>query len=391
MAMRRLLSLAAGLLLLSGSATFAQSGAQAPEGAQSGAQAPEGAQSGAQAPEGGKADVDTPVSWLKQPNGNDLNAVWPKKASETGASGTARIRCVVTVAGLLSACKVVSETPADYGFGAAAILLSPSFLFKPATHNGAPVVSFVTIPINFANNGSPVAAGGPTIHVTSWYPWIKAPTAADVRAAYPVEAAAKAPHGHVVIRCGFRPDTRLKSCEAVAESPLGLGFARSAMALSKQFQGLPGVLAPRELDTTYVNLAIDFQPPTNQTRYIDEPDWTRTLNPAHAAALFPGKAVDAKRLKGQAIVDCAIDEAGGLTQCQVASEAPAGLDFGRSAITAAQAMRVNLWTRDGAPTPGAHIRLPITLVYAGDNPDPEAAPNSAPNANKPQAKPARAS
>ncbi len=368
--MRRLWSLAAGLVLLWGPAALAQTGLGDANL--------------------GKPDVDAPVSWLKKPNGSDLNAVWPKKALETGASGSARLHCFVTVAGLLTACEVRSETPPGYGFGAAALLLSPSFLFKPATHNGVPVVSSVTIPIDFSNP-SARSVSGTDMSVIPWYPWLKAPSAAEVQAAYPAEAAAKAPHGHVVIRCGFKRDATLTSCETVTEAPLGLGFARSAMALSKRFQGLPGVLTPKKLDTTYINLAIDFAPPNTPARYINEPDWTRTLNPAHTAALFPAKAADAKRLKGQATVDCVIDDAGGLTQCQVAREAPTGLDFGLSAITAAQAMRVNLWTRDGAPTPGAHIRLPMTLVYAGDTPAPRPDPAAAPPAAPPDAKPAKAS
>jgi protein TonB len=369
MAMRRLWSLVAGLALLAGPAAFAQTGA----------------------PKGGMGNVDTAAEWLELPTWNDLGPVWPQKALETGVSGRASIRCTVTVTGLLTACKVLSETPVDYGFGAAALLASPSFLFKPATHNGVPIVSTAIIPVNFSNPNGQDAYGDP-ISVIPWYPWLKAPSAADVSAAYPAAAVAKAPHGHVVLRCGFnKRDATLTSCEAVTEAPLGKGFARSALALSKQFQGRPGLLPPQKLGATYINLAIDFQPPSLQNRYINQPDWTRTLNPAHAAALFPARAVDAKLVKGQATVDCLIDEVGGLTQCQVAREAPTGLDFGLSAITAAQAMRVNLWTRDGAPTPGAHIRLPMTLVYAGDTPAPRPDPAAAPPAAPPDAKPAKAS
>jgi hypothetical protein len=106
-------------------------------------------------------------------------------------------------------------------------------------------------------------------------------------------------------------------------------------------------------------LAIDLPPEAPTTRYIDQPDWNRTLSPAEGEALFPAKALSAKLTSGKATVDCVIDDTGALKQCQVLGESPAGMDFGPAAVTAASAMQVNLWTRVGAPTPGAHIRADL--------------------------------
>ena len=50
-------------------------------------------------------------------------------------------------------CKVTSETPTGYGFGAAALKLAGSFKMKPETRDGEPVAgALVTIPMPFKLN-----------------------------------------------------------------------------------------------------------------------------------------------------------------------------------------------------------------------------------------------
>jgi protein TonB len=53
---------------------------------------------------------------------------------------------------------------------------------------------------------------------------------------------------------------------------------------------------------------------------------------------------------------------GSLSDCTVASEAPAGLGFGAAALQVAAIMKMNPWTKQGAPVDGGRIRLPIHLV-----------------------------
>jgi protein TonB len=56
----------------------------------------------------------------------------------------------VTAKGTVAGCSVVSESPADYGFGDAAIKLSRGFRMKPKRADGSPVEGgIVTIPIVF--------------------------------------------------------------------------------------------------------------------------------------------------------------------------------------------------------------------------------------------------
>ena len=77
-----------------------------------------------------------PPDWIKKPSWEDLNAVWPREAMKKGLDGRAVLSCTLTARGLLEACTVREETPAGEGFGAAALLLTPSFVLKPATQDG---------------------------------------------------------------------------------------------------------------------------------------------------------------------------------------------------------------------------------------------------------------
>jgi protein TonB len=64
--------------------------------------------------------------------------------------GHATISCIVAVNGTVGNCNVVAESPADQGFGDAALKLSKLFKMRPQTRDGVPVGgAHVTIPIAF--------------------------------------------------------------------------------------------------------------------------------------------------------------------------------------------------------------------------------------------------
>jgi protein TonB len=65
-------------------------------------------------------------------------------------NGSVRMSCTVTASGTLSDCSIVSETPADFGFGDSAMKMSKLFKMAPKTEDGSPVGGArVTIPIRF--------------------------------------------------------------------------------------------------------------------------------------------------------------------------------------------------------------------------------------------------
>ena len=91
-----------------------------------------------------------PPDWRRKPSGDEMAHVYPQAALEKELSGRATISCYVRLDGMLRDCTVVSEEPAGYGFGAAAVELSRSFEMYPGIRDGVPQESTVRIPIAFS-------------------------------------------------------------------------------------------------------------------------------------------------------------------------------------------------------------------------------------------------
>jgi len=88
--------------------------------------------------------------WVSRPSGDDVAAVYPRRAQFMGVSGRAVMRCHVTANGEMQGCAIVEEDPSGEGFGSAELALAKYFKMSKYTINGAPVAgSVVTIPVRF--------------------------------------------------------------------------------------------------------------------------------------------------------------------------------------------------------------------------------------------------
>ena len=86
------------------------------------------------------------ANWRRLPKGEEIAAVYPKRARDSGVSGKVRLRCRVIPTGDITDCAVVSESPTDYGFGAAAMALTPFFHLRSAEYG--PNAS-IELPLSF--------------------------------------------------------------------------------------------------------------------------------------------------------------------------------------------------------------------------------------------------
>ncbi|KRA63877.1 energy transducer TonB [Caulobacter sp. Root655] len=97
------------------------------------------------------AKVIRSPNWLKKPGASEFSRFYPESAMRREVSGQATLACTVAANGALRDCVVAGETPAEEGFGNAAVKLSKYFRMSPQTENGQPVDgASVRIPIKFS-------------------------------------------------------------------------------------------------------------------------------------------------------------------------------------------------------------------------------------------------
>jgi TonB family protein len=315
----------------------------------------------------------TNPDWVKKPSAEDLARFWP--ADSRGMSGRALISCTVTSRGALDDCKLTSEEPPGHGFGAAALLMAPMFMMRPMTRDGvATSGAGVNIPIRFETGGFAVPTG-PTVKVALTPPWGETPTAAAMATAFPASSVGRTPSGHVVLRCRLADKGGPERCDTMSEEPPGHGFANAARKLVKDFKIVSDWPATKGGERVSVDIPFDFRDPSRPATPVEvvDPQWIRTPDPNMAGKLFPEEAAKAGYKTGVATLVCEIAHGGALINCQVKSEAPENLGFGRAALAIAAVMVMNPWTPQGVPVDGAHIRLPIRVNLKDESPTPRPA------------------
>lgn len=345
------------------------------------------------------ADAVVDVASDEESATGDFVAIWPALAYQTGAQGHVRLSCKVDIYGLAETCEVVSEAPAGKGFGVAALELRPTFKLVPRKGaDGQPVTALMTLNLTFTPpskelvgtqatsaairtlkdvdgliasqtslRGNPLAMRRVTMIDAPV--WTAAPNFDDLAAAYPTAGGGAA--GYVAAHCKVdRSGPKaglLQQCESIKEAPHGAGFAKAALSLTPKFRIAPEALvrAPHGADL-WVDVPIRLPPPAQiADRTIMAPVWLATFDPRATPKLFPPEAVAGGLTTGRGVARCTVAPDGALTDCAPEPGDPDGLGFSEAAVRLASAMKMNLWSADGAPVEGGVIHIPIRLNLKG--------------------------
>jgi TonB family protein len=309
------------------------------------------------------------ADWLKKPSSGDLMAVWPADALRRSLGGKAVISCTVTVQGTLRACQIVSESPQGAGFGGAAVTLSRQFLMRPAMKDGVPVETSVSIPINFPaprpETGSylPPKFDPPLKRdrIYNRIPWKRAPSQADMLAAFPAKARAEKVSGTATLDCRLNKTGGISGCDILREAPQGFGFGAAARSLKDRFSGPLVDSTGETLASARVTLTFSFPASAldGATQGIGRPEWTVLPTMADFTAVIPDAARKAEVYNARVVMECQVAAEGALEGCLAQSETPAGLGYADAAIRLSPTFRLSVWTDEGLPTIGGKVRVPL--------------------------------
>ncbi|MDB5422618.1 MAG: putative TonB protein, partial [Phenylobacterium sp.] len=61
----------------------------------------------------------------------------------------------------------------------------------------------------------------------------------------------------------------------------------------------------------------------------------------------------------QVMLACVVQQGGGVSDCTVQREQPAGIGVGQAALALATHFRLTTWTAEGLPTVGGTVKIPL--------------------------------
>lgn len=98
---------------------------------------------------GATSDIYARAAWIRLPSRMDFDRVFPERAAKEQVEGTVEMTCEVARYGRPVNCRIRSEMPPAYGFGKAAIDLTPAMRVKPVNKNGKRTDMPVIITVGF--------------------------------------------------------------------------------------------------------------------------------------------------------------------------------------------------------------------------------------------------
>lgn len=167
--------------------------------------------------------AQAPVQWASLPDAVDMKAAYPARAAADSLGGKATLKCDVRPDGGLAGCLAISEAPAGYGFGPAALILAA----KIRVVVGPDMPATVTVPIQFKLPPRELVATFPKVDKAY----------ADFGPAgpyYPMIAVERRLGGYAVLACDLAGDGGLSGCTVAEEAPADVGFGEAALRMTEK-------------------------------------------------------------------------------------------------------------------------------------------------------------
>ena len=183
--------------------------------------------------------------------------------------------------------------------------------------------------------------------------WTEAPSVSDIAAAYPARAKAAGVGGWVQLTCEVGHDGHPRDCAALKETPGGYGFGAAARKLAEKLKVDDPSMNHQNI---YIPMTFDAGVLKGEA-IVTKPEWTQLPSADDLNATFPKTQNGVNQVR--VVLGCTVERGGTLGGCLVADETPAGQGYGAGALALASKFRMAPMGADGAPTVGAHIKLPI--------------------------------
>jgi hypothetical protein len=204
-------------------------------------------------PKEGGAGLVLDPPWDATPSAEQVRAAWPASAKDAG-TGQVALRCGFDKTGGLTRCNIISELPANRGFGKAAKSLVGNFKvhFNPDQKKDLDDYA-VDVPFRFRD------PAGPDARQVNKPRWIRTLTADGMAAVYP-QAAIQADvySGLGVVSCTIGGRGDLADCEVTREDPVALDFGAAAIAAAKLMTMNPWSTEGEPMDGLKITLPIRF-------------------------------------------------------------------------------------------------------------------------------------
>lgn len=202
------------------------------------------------------------------------------------------------------------------------------------------------------------------------YPdWKRKPTASQLQAVWPTDAAKKQQTGKAIIVCKVNTQGALYECRVESETPVGSGFGAAAVALTPQFLMSPAMKGGKPVAYDGVRIPVNFSQPPPPPRPQDfapqrvagNVKWIAAPTYDEVLAAYPAKAREAK-LGGTVSLTCTLTKDGHVKGCSTLMEEPKGYGFSAAARSLAPRFVGPTQWSDGKSVAGGRVDIGFTFL-----------------------------